>query len=378
MIELGVDEMTIVLQATAKTKDVMALEDWPMVAEAMISEFLARTGLEGLYGELTTEPRCPCGYTEALTLGEHGFYLAIAINPRQPLMGVCVRISAQALAYYIENVGEPYLLLQAAYAPDNYEMRLSRCDIAVDYIDEGIDVTAIYQGLVSGCIEVRREQIDRSTGVLQVRRAASKLTARAEKGEFPTFYLGSRKANVDALLRCYDKRREQIEQNGTRLEKALKSKDWVRFEASLRHGYANQFGGALLAVEDDGDFGTLIGSVFLQRYRFYDGTNLCAWTKALEDAISARSIRLFSSTSRNNDLAASLHYLAKGSGLTPLLYKAKLIWGDDAPKAICKWLRERIRDYEPNADCRRWLKKNARDYVKQYATVDEFLAAIPF
>lgn len=377
MIELGVDELTIVLQATSQMADVMSLEDWPNIADSIIETFLRRTGLVAIYGDMVPESRCPRGYTEALTLGEHGFYLAMAVNERQPRMGVCVRISAQALAFYIENVGEPYKLLQDACSPDDYELHLSRIDITVDYFDEGLDVTTIYRGLTDENMAVMREQVDTRTGELKLRRAASKLSGYAVSDTVPTFYLGSRKANVDALLRVYDKRLEQVEKQGTRLLRAQSCKDWVRFETSLRHGYAVQFGETMLNVADDVELGDLVASVFLQRYRFYCTTNgkwgLAPWMQSLASAVGTRSVRLFSASSRNNELAASVRYILSGSGLMPLLYKSFVIWGDDAPQAVMNWFLRKLDGFEPNADCRGWLNKNSGDYMKDYPTIDDFL-----
>lgn len=381
MIELGIDEMTIVLQATADALDAMSLDDWPTTADQMVQTFLGLTGLVDIYGEVVPEPRCPSGYTEALTLGEHGFYLAIAVNERQPRMGVCIRFSAQATAYFVENVGEPYLLLQSAHSPDDYDMHLSRIDLTADYVDEGLNVTDIYRGLTSGSIMVMREQVDSRTGELKERKAASKLSGYAVSDKVPTFYLGSRKANVDALLRVYDKKIEQIEKKGVRLALANSCNDWVRFEASLRHGYARQFGDALLCTGNDAELAVLVASVFLQRYRFYaassKGAGLAPWTQSLANAIGTRSIRLSSDTSRNNDLAASLDYIVKGSGLLPLLYKSASIWGDGAPNALLAWTLGKLNDFEPNHDHRSWIKKNSADYARAFPRVDDFLASRP-
>ena len=360
MIELGVDEMTIVLQANADTMDAMSLDDWPGVADRMVQTFLGLTELKNIYGPAVPEPRCPNGYTEAITLGEHGFYLAIAVNERQPRMGVRIRLSAQATAFFIENAGEPYLLLQAAYSPDDYDMHLSRIELTVDYIDEGLSVTDIYRGLTSGSITVMREQADSRTSELKERKTASKLSGYAVSDKVPTFYLGSRKANVDALLRVYDKKTEQIEKKGVRLTRANSCDDWVRFEASLRHGYARQFGDALLDIENDAELAVMVASVFLQRYRFYiagdKDAGLAPWTQSLANAIGTRSIRLSSDTSRNNDLAASLDYIVKGSGLLPLLYKSAAIWGDEAPEAVMAWILGKLNSFEPDPDHRGWIK----------------------
>lgn len=381
MIELGIDEMTMVLRPNEPTMDSMALSDWPAVADQIIAVFLERTGLEAIYGQTQPEARCPKGYTESITLGDHSFYLALAINEHQPLMGCCVRVSAQALAYYVEETGcEAYRLVQDAYSPDDYELRLSRIDLTSDCFDEGIDVSALYCGLTSGSILVMREQVDSRTGEVKMRRAASKLSGYAVSDSVPTFYLGSRKANVDALLRVYDKKREQLETGGNYLSKARACGEWVRFEASLRHGYASQLCEELLSVAGDADYAELIASVFSQRYQFHAltpaGFAPTQWSKKLIAAAGGAPIILRSPSSRDTSLAASLRYLRNGSGLLPLLYKGAAIWDDKAPEKMVDWLLSALNSYEPNSDCRSWVRRNAADYLKQYQTIDEFLSEV--
>lgn len=381
MIELGTDEVTMVLRPDERTLAGMEFSDWVPVADRIIGSFIDRTDLESVYGEPRQETRCPRGYTESITLGEHPFYLALAVNEHQPLMGCCIRISAKALAHYVEETGhEAYRLVQDAYSPDDYDLRLSRIDLTADYLDEGIDVSALYRGLSSGGTLVMREQVDGRTGETSLRRSATKLSGYAVGDAVPTFYLGSRKANVDALLRVYDKRREQLETNGRQLSKARSCTDWVRFEASLRHGYATQICDAMIDVADDAEYARLIASAFSQRYQFHaltpSGLAPTPWSQKLIDAANGAPALLHSPSSRDTGLASSLRYLRDGSGLLPLLYKAGAIWDEDAPEKMLGWLLSSLGHYEPNADCRTWLRRNAIDYAKHYKTVDDFLSNV--
>ena len=51
--------------------------------------------------------------------------------------------------------------------------------------------------------------------------------------ETETFYIGSRKENSQLLLRVYNKKAEQINTNGFRLNEALECENWLRLEASM-------------------------------------------------------------------------------------------------------------------------------------------------
>ncbi|EKC59164.1 replication initiation factor family protein, partial [human gut metagenome] len=66
-----------------------------------------------------------------------------------------------------------------------------------------------------------------------------------------SIYIGSRAENAQSLLRVYDKKSEQISNNGFRLDEALQCDSWVRFEASYRGNYAHQITEQLEHITDD-------------------------------------------------------------------------------------------------------------------------------
>lgn len=379
MIEVGIDEITIVLKVLDSQLVLLRPGDWPAQAEELINEFVNLTGLDSVFGDLRVETRCPNGYSFAFTLGTHSFYLALAFHESYPLMGICIRFSAQALSFYLENTGnEVFTLLQDAHKSSMYQLSLSRIDLTADYFNEDIDVTRLYRGISAESILVMREQLDPRSGEYKLRRTASKLSGYAVNDRVPTFYLGSRKANIDALLRVYDKRLEQIETNGVHYSRAESCESWVRFEASLRHGYAKQICDTLLLIGHSDELAMCIASVFVQRYQFHelvDGSYApMPLTQSLINAIGSPTIRLSSPNSRNNDLLASLKYIRDGSGFLSILHKAWNIWGSEAPRAIFNWLEAEFKKSEPNKDCLYWLQNNELDYRKSYPDIDDFLS----
>lgn len=377
MMELGIDEVTLVAFPPPDRLNDPGLESWEDLAREMADEVSDAAGLYGAFGRDVGPVAAPKGYTVSHTLGHTGLYFAIAYHPFRPNMGVVLKFSASALHYLVEKIGlQLHDILKNAWKPDLYTLRSSRIDLTADFIDEGLSVDEIARSVESEDLLVLRQQRDKDTGKLSLRRAVAKTETIAKEGIVQTMYLGSRKANVNALFRMYDKRTEQIECKGPALPKAMGCEDWTRFEASLRHRYAAQFAGELISCADDADQAALIASVFDTRYRFVDadGGGMTPWSAALYDAAQGQGPVLSSSSWRNNDLAGRLAYIAAGSGLYPLLWQVDHIWPGGASKVVSWLLGDMRGNYVPNDDAYRWWMRNIAPYLKDYPTVDKWLA----
>lgn len=377
MIELGIDEATLVLSPAYEDAltDRDTYSSWEDIAGNLAAEAARRLNLVSVYGNQGKLSRFPSGYNAGICFGEHDFYFGIAWNMEHPAMGVVVKFSAQSLAWYTHKTGrEFWQLIQEVQSPLLYVVRPSRIDVTADFIDEGMSVDDIYRRLDSGELTVYRKQRD-PEGEVQLRRSASKMRGYFSGSTVETVYLGSMKKNTRALLRIYDKKAEQIANSGTRELEARRCSDWVRFEASLRHHYARQFGDALEACRSNDDFALCICKLYNDRYLFMEsGGTYAPWTVALGAYdVDSSGLLLSSPSLRKADLAASAAYIATGSGLFPLLYKAESIWGEDAPAAILDKLAEWYAAYTPNADAQSWLRKNAWAYSDEFPTVYDWL-----
>lgn len=71
-------------------------------------------------------------------------------------------------------------------------------------------------------------------------------------------------------MRVYNKKNEQINTNGFRLDEALNCENWVRIETSFRGKYAHQITEQLKSVSDDISMSQFIASKICDRYRFFD------------------------------------------------------------------------------------------------------------
>lgn len=370
ILELGIDEITLVLQATAPCAGM-----WTDLAEWLISQFAVRSQFIHTYGIQAKEDKSPAGYTVAYHYGAHNFYLALAYHPDHARMGIVVKLSAQALDYYTEHSGmKLYQLLQIA-KDDSYTMRLSRVDLTADYIDEAIDVTAIYHGLNAHSIGIYDRYEGRAPDEPIYKRRNLEYRGFCVADTVPTIYIGTVKSDVQ--LRIYDKKREQLERKGTKMAKAIACTDWVRWECILKSDYAHQFTDALSLITSDIEFGNLIASVIVQKFRFmlvYDGNVDVEtdYTQMLIDCIINSNFRLKSASTKNYELANSIAHIYNGSGLLSTAYKIKDIWGDTAAWDFMAHTYDLLADFEPNDDCQYWLMRNANDYKSNYPTWADF------
>ena len=141
MLELGIDEATIVLQDNTNNSYVGG-ESWITQAEAMIKRYAVLADFEVILGPQISESVAPAGYTVAYHYGSHNWYLALAYHPDYPRMGVVVKYSAMALDFYLEK--RQIKFYQLMHITDKmYSERLSRIDFTADYIDEDIEVANI-------------------------------------------------------------------------------------------------------------------------------------------------------------------------------------------------------------------------------------------
>lgn len=377
MLELGIDELNFVLQpAHDDVGDDLGLYTWPDLAAYMIATAADAMEFGAVFGAARELSKRPAGYGEAVTYGEHGFYLGAAFNPGSPSMGVIFTLSAQALAWWRERTGrEAWELLQLVQSQGLYIVRVSRIDLTADFLDDGISVQDIHDDLLSGDLTAHRRQTGKG-GAVQVRAWSWKPCGYVSGGEVETVYLGSRAANTGGFLRVYNKKREQEKTQGAYLAKARGCADWVRFEARLLTDNAHSFGYELAKCSSNDDMKRLVAHVFSDRYIFReaDTGSLAPWSAALAAVAGNPSAVLLSSPStRNHDLAAKLDHVADSSGLISLLHRVRGIWGDDAPELVMAYLLALAEDRPPTRETRAWVTAYADVYRREFLSVDDWI-----
>lgn len=368
-ILLGIDEMTLVLHAPMPVDS----KEWPSYAEDYISRFLSLSRIAELFGQLIPmTSRLPAGYTRALMVDHVPWYLAIAYHEHFQKMGVCIKFSAEAWAWYQKRFAEQHLenmnaaIFYQRIQSELYLARISRIDLTADYFDFGDELSPheIHKCLLNEAVRVAD---------CNDRVANRKISAYENNGIVQTLVIGSKKENTKSLLRIYDKKIEQTEKNGFRLKEAMSCESWTRFEASYRGDYAHQIGAALLSIGSEAELSSFIAAKIADKYRFLN-TGTAEYTDYTNDLLhiaeSSNANALRSENPQNNSLQQSIDYLKKGSGLFPTLYKIEQIWGADATIELWEYLYLLYKtEFEPDAKkdlkLKYWLDKNRQSLQEQ-------------
>lgn len=298
------------------------------------------------------------GYTNVLSYDD--WEILLAWCPTSPNMGIYVKFTGQGLKSYLLRLHSAFsnfevfdLVKQFFSITDFFEgvARVTKIDLAIDFIDEGLSVNQIIRDLESG---------SRIFNHLE-RPNTSKIGYVAQNGSVETIYIGSRKnKGIQALLRIYDKKIEQIETKGIFYKEAKLSTDWVRFEASYRQKYAHQIGEDLLKCDTTEDLTGLIFRRFTDRYRFgYSKDKYWDITKVMLVLADSDFDVLVSSNRRKNDLITTFDYLTTNSGLETFLYKIHQIYGVSAIDEFLESVKKDYFDtYTPNDDVINFLNKH--------------------
>lgn len=355
VIMTSVDEVTFVIKPTDDTVGEYP-NNWYQIASTLAEIITEKLSLLILFGDSTPLKTPPAGYTDGFTFQKLPYYFAIAWHETNFTMGIIVKFSASALSHYKSCYQEFFdesidVHHMAQYLNEEYwELRLSRIDLAVDYFNYDMSVNSLYQGLKD-----RRYMITNHKG----RKNVSKLSAQEVNGQAQTIYIGSKKKNVNALLRIYNKYQEQLDNQGRYMHLTKYCDSWVRMEASYKGTYSTQILALLLDIDSPQNLSKLIVNKMIDKYCFHDaetGQPLPFTSDLLKGF--GNFPELESLNSRNNDLIATISYLMKGSGLFPLLLKIEKIWGTQARNHfIIRLIQEYETNYTPNPDVGLWLNK---------------------
>ena len=228
MIEAGIDELSIVLLAH---DDVLKNHNgrWFDIASEIISNLEENLNLIDVFGERKITSGM-LGYSIGYSYGEKPFF-AIFYHPQYARMGVLVKFSAQALAYYQGQTNlYVYEVLQKMQS-QIYQVRCSRIDIALDFINEGINITEIQNQYNNKELKILVMR-ERNGKIEQIAKSHS-IHGITEGSEFQTIYLGNRENPL--YMRVYDKKVEQINsKKGSRRSEAEEYDNWIRFELEIK------------------------------------------------------------------------------------------------------------------------------------------------
>ncbi|WP_438478541.1 replication initiation factor domain-containing protein [Streptococcus pluranimalium] len=318
VIMTSIDEVTFVIKPTEETVGEYP-DNWSQIAISIGETVSEKLSLPLLFGDYIPLQTPPAGYTDGFTFQNLPYYFAIAWHETNFTMGVIIKFSATSLSHYKASYQEYYnkaidVHQIAQFLNEDYwELRVSRIDLAVDYFNYSMSVNDLYQGLKG-----KQYIISNHKG----RKNISTISAQEVNGLAQTMYVGSKKKNVNALLRIYNKYQEQLDNQGRYMHLTKCCDSWVRMEASYKGTYSNQILALLLDIENPQDLSKLIVNKMIDKYCFHDAETGQAlpFTSDLLKGFGDFP-ELESLNSRNNDLLSTISYLMKGSGLFPLLKK---------------------------------------------------------
>lgn len=373
-INVDVDEFTLVLQVNKEYfNENSDIREWPSIAKEALNTFIKNINLKNMFGgELPIEV-CPKGYTHGFKYGQHSYYFAMAYHDSMPNMGIICKFSAHAWHAYREIYEDKYNDAINIYqflhkASDTmYSLRLSRIDFYADYINYDFTVHNLYSDLTR---EPQSIVLKDKNG----RSNYTQLSALEKNLQVQTFYVGSKLGNSNSMLRVYDKKLEQSERFGFRLDEAKSYDTWVRFEVVFKNTFAHQLTDILREnINNDEDLQSLIAGKILEKFTFYEiNTNEVFYlSKDLNKVKSNEFIALKSPSTKDNDLNKSINYLTTLSGLNTTVYKIEQIWGEDTIPDFFDYLLDNYKKtYYPNDNVLSWLRKHEnemKDYdFKQY------------
>lgn len=279
-------------------------------------------------------------------------------------MGIIVKFSAQALAYYLRaRKMQIYHFLQGLKS-EIYDFRLSRCDCDVDFMNEKFTPTKIFKDLKNEKVLAYYQKM--KNGKMIFVKKNFKLQGFAIGKEVPSCYCGA--VSSDSQLRIYDKKLEQIQRNGSKLAWVLKFDSVIRFELSLKHDLAHNMTDLLLNIHTDKELNDLILSVFLQKFYFKRATtgNPTHYTRKMEQALKGKKSYLLGHLNVDNDLLKRFQYLLYSSGTISTLFKVLSLWGIDDLDEATDFIKQFVLDWSPNDGCRAWLKKHGSDTAESF------------
>lgn len=367
MLKTSIDELTVVLQATVKDKlSIESNADWQKLANEIIADFEEKSDLETAFGKKAEAQKCPEGYTIGHLYGNHSFYFCVAFNQENYSMGIIVKFSAQALAYYLKTKKMQVYDFLRLIKSDKYDFRLSRCDIDVDFMNEKFTPTKIFNDLKSKRVLIYYQKKNKNK--LNLVKKNCKLQGFAINKEVPTCYCGA--VSSDCQLKIYDKKREQIERHGSKLDYVLKYDSVIHFELALKHALAHNLTDMLLKVDNDKQLSNLILSIFLQKFYFKRARTDKAtlYTKKMQKALKGDQEYLLGHVNADNDLLRRFRYLLYESGTISTLFKILSIFGyDDLDQAV-EYIKNFVQNWNVNDDCRYWLQKHASDTAETFSS----------
>lgn len=305
-LQVNIDQFTVVFLKPNSGNWESDCED--LKEDLLDNSLLAFRDEIDTYGKLVA-------YNNVITLKVNGSDIKLGYNTESPNHGFCISFTSMAFRSLLQGLNlTAYSVYQDLYKiglDNGYTAHLSRADLAIDLFNKDFTVDNI------------ASRLDRKTIIIRDyrdRKNNSNISTISNNSITNTIYVGSHKKS---FLRVYNKKQEQIDNQGSYLSLANSVDNWTRFEYVLRGNYCRGFAEKLLQVRDDVAFNSLILQTMTDRYRFTTPKGrLLSFSRLMLDNINVSTPVIFAPKTRlnNHDLIKrGDYYKSPKSGLIRFL-----------------------------------------------------------
>lgn len=360
MLYLGIDQLTIVIDY-----DLYVLPNanaWRHVSEELISKVETALHLDLFAPKYHKDGIAH--YSSVYGYGDLAMH--IACNPDQPSSGILVFFSARGLNDYRLIFERQYGMkinandMLQMLSSVGLEYHLSRLDVYADFIDDPIDLTQLYNDLISGSVQIVQNTDKRNT---------SKIRSFSTGEKIETINIGARGKNARVLARFYDKKKEQLNNPyGFRRELAKACSTWERLEIEYHSRYARQLTAGLENCKAE-DLQGFIASAILAKYTFVvltdNGKQILPFCEKISERKSCKDVLLAYPSEGDPTLRRKYDYLITGSGLFSLFDMVRATWGEEGVKELLKLLVNDYQGHRVKKSTRTWIRKN-KDKLREF------------
>ena len=362
MLDVSVDQFTLIF----------LLEDdshWPHCANVCVDDVAQKLNLTDIFGNKHRTNTKPRGYDVAFCWGETPFYFSFAYLEGSSHSGIILQFSAQAWHFYQSKTGLNLYEVLQLLQDSRWQLRLSRCDIAADYINEGLTVGSIDESLKTEYVAAYAVRGN------DLQRLNPKRNTISNDDVIQTLNLGVRSGN--AYLRIYDKKAEQLAKRGADLERAQTCNDWVRFELELKHDYAHAITKDFLKCQNADEFAHILAGALFSRYQFWEVAQKIRIELTPYSAMLAKETGGYTLKNafevRDFSLLDSVAKFLKSSGFFGLCERLNACFGDNTHYEFMDYLaRQYELNYTPSREHTRWIDYHAKEYSDNFNDWNDF------
>lgn len=356
MFDIDCDEFSVTLPIDAEI-----LANAPHYFENYVDRIDKKLELTKMLGNKEVKASGMNGYTHCFSFGFDKNQIKILYNPDYIKMKIMIRFTASALNNYIlqrkiqfnEDISALNIIKKLSELDT---IRLSRLDIAVDFVDENIEVNNLFN-----------QYNDEKLVFFNKRNGRIKLESFIGGKEVETLYFNKRTNR--SFLRVYNKKVEQEKNNGNMLKTALNCENWTRFELELKQEYAHEMTKIILSCNNQDEFIQALAHAFIdcikiRKLKGIDGAkeifeNTTYYSKIIK--VANGDEKLITTAARDRLSSFELKYKNLSNNGTLALFKMiKESYSEDDFERFIEMLKEDIDEFELSKEHKKLVQEEEK------------------